>query len=470
MKIVGVTKCPTGIAHTYMAAERLERTGEELGYEVKIEAQGSQRTENPLTMEEIADADYVIIAADVTIDGRERFGGKKVLETPIHPVISNPGEIFFNLEYEATLWDGEPCGDEQVSPLEKGIYIRKDKEGSQMLQQLMNGASHMIPFVVVGGMFISLSLAFGGEASVHGLMIPSVFWKKMNAIGYLAFDLMYPILSGFIAYSIAGRASLAPAMIGAAIAMDGEILGTGTGTGFLGCIIVGYLAGYLVKWMNSWKVSGNIRSMMPIFVIPLVGVGMIALLFVCILGKPVAIVMEFLNSLLSLLSAGRSTAVLLGIVLGAMIGIDMGGPVNKVAFLFGVASIADGNPGIMGIAAAAIPVAPLAVGLAILFDREKFTEEEQNTLLTTILMGMFGISEGAIPFATADPKCVIPSVTIGSAVSGALAAVFKITVAVPHGGPVIGALGASNHVLLYLLSIAAGTVTGAFLILALKKQ
>lgn len=453
MKIVGVTKCPTGIAHTYAAAERLEKVGKKLGNDVKIETQGAQMTENSLTGKEIAEADYVIIAADVAIDGMERFGGKKILKIPIKPVLKNTEEVFASLEEKAQYWE------------------EADKSGqSDVLLQLMNGASHMIPFVVVGGLFISLSLSFGGETTRHGIVIFSEFWGKINAIGQLAFTLMYPILAGFIAFSISGRASLAPAMIGAMVATDGEILGIGEGTGFFGCIIVGYLIGYLVKWMNSWKVSKALRPMMPIFVIPLFGVSVVSLLFIGILGKPVLFVMKTLNSLLAFLSDSPSTAIVLGLVLGAMIGVDMGGPINKVAFLFGVASISEGELQIMGIVSSAIAVAPLSMGLAAFINRKKFTEEERGTGIYTIFMGIIGISEGAIPFATSDPRHVLPAIIIGSAVSGAMAAVVGVTSAVPHGGIIVAFFGATNHILLYLLCILTGTLVSVILVLLFKKN
>lgn len=466
MKVVGVTKCTMGIAHTYIAAERLEKYGEKLGYSMRVEAQGAQETENALLPEEIASADYVVIAADVEIDRGERFDGKMVFRTPIRPVLTNASGILERLPELASVQKISEKTDESA------MYIKgkADGEGQNIsaVRQLMSGASYMIPFVIVGGLFISLSLAFGAESSSAGLVISSVFWSKINAIGVLAFSLMYPIFSGFLAFSIAGRAALAPAMIGALIAVDGEILGTGTGTGILGCIIVGYMAGYLVKWMNTWKPPKALRSMMPIFIIPLFGAGFIAAVFIGILGQPISMMMTGLNSLLVLLSVHSSAAVWLGLVLGAMIGVDMGGPINKVAFLFGVTSIAEGSPQIMGIAAAAIPVAPLAMGTAALIGKNKFTSEEQNAGIYTILMGLLGVSEGAIPYASADPTHVIPSVTIGSSAAGAVASLFHVSVSVPHGGPIVGALGASSDIFLYCLSILAGTAVAVFLILLIK--
>lgn len=459
MKILGITKCPTGIAHTYMAAEKLESTGKSLGHEIKVETQGSQGTENTLTDKEIKEADYIIIAADVAIDGKERFNGKKVLEMGIKPVIKDAKGVIDSLPTTAKVQDGNVSESSSQSD-----------NGQGAIKQLMNGASHMIPFVVVGGLFIALALALGGTPTSEGMVVESEFWLTVNNIGSAAFGLMYPILAGFIAYSISGRAALAPAMICAQVAVTPSILGTEAGTGFLGCIVVGYAAGYLVKWMNSWNVPKSIKAVMPIFVIPLVGVSVISATFILVLGSPIAWLMEALNSLLASLSTNSSSAIILGLLLGAMVAVDMGGPVNKVAFLFGVASIAEGNPQIMGSVACAIPVPPLAMGLATLLDKKVFTEEEQGSGISALIMGLIGITEGAIPFASADPKRVLPSIIAGSAVAGALGMLFGITDNVPHGGPIVGVLGATNNLLMFLACILAGTVVAAILCVALKRK
>ena len=475
MKIVGITKCPTGIAHTYMAAERLEKTAAKFGYEIKVETQGSQGTENKLTRKEIAKADYVIIAADVVIEEPERFEGKKVFKTRIKPLLKNTDSIFERLEEEYFIMGGENAA--------KNSSIRKDdaedfgnhkeysgkKESADILGQLMNGASYMIPFVVVGGLLVSLSFSFGATTSANGEVVFLGLWDKVHQIGELAFTLMYPILAGFIAFSVAGRAALAPAMIGAMVATDGAILGTKAGTGFIGCIIVGYFIGYLVKWMNSWNVVKEFKPMMPIFIIPLTGVITVSALFIFLLGKPVAMMMELLNTMLVHLAANASSAIILGIVLGAMIGVDMGGPVNKVAFLFGVASIAQGNLQIMGIVSTSIAVAPLSMGVAALIGKGKFTEEEKNAGFYTVFMGIIGISEGAIPFAASDPIHVLPAIIVGSAVTGAFSAACGVTSAVPHGGLVVALLKATNYMSLYFLSVLLGTAVSVVIVLALKK-
>ena len=572
MKIIGVTKCPTGIAHTYMAAARIEKECERLGYEVKVETQGSQGTENKLTKREIAKADYVIIAADVVIEEPERFYGKWVLKTRIKPLLKNTQGVFERLEQDSFIMGGasfqnennqnrnensgnvenfqnkntkdknaENTEDKNIENRENngdavnqnityqnainrsriventqenqkaekivGKGYRKELENEQsiagnnkakqsdknnknkivktkkekkqekeskdlsdidIIGQLMNGASYMIPFVVVGGLLVSLSLSMGAQTSADGTVVYIGLWNKIHAIGNLAFTLMYPILSGFIAFSIAGRATLAPAMIGAMVATDGEILGTEGGTGFIGCIIVGYLVGYLVKWMNSWNLAKEFKPMMPIFIIPLTGVAVVSALFIFVLGKPVTLITDLLNSLLVELAKNPSSAVVLGIVLGAMVGIDMGGPINKVAFFFGVTSIAQGNLQIMGIVSTSIAVAPLSMGIAAVVGKDKFTPEEKSAGIYTIFMGIIGISEGAIPFAASDPGHVLPAVVAGSALTGAAAAVCGVTSAVPHGGLVVALFKATNYMSLYFLCVMAGTALSVAIVLAFK--
>lgn len=574
MKIIGVTKCPTGIAHTYMAAARIEKECERLGYEVKVETQGSQGTENKLTKREIAKADYVIIAADVVIEEPERFYGKWVLKTRIKPLLKNTQGVFERLEQDSFIMGGasfqnennqnrnensgniknfqnknakdknaENTEDKNIENREKngdavkqnityqnainrsriventqenqkaekivGKGYRKELENEQsivgnnkakqsdknnknkivktkkekkqekepkdlsdidIIGQLMNGASYMIPFVVVGGLLVSLSVSMGAQTSADGTVVYIGLWNKIHAIGNLAFTLMYPILSGFIAFSIAGRATLAPAMIGAMVATDGEILGTEGGTGFIGCIIVGYLVGYLVKWMNSWNLAKEFKPMMPIFIIPLTSVAVVSALFIFVLGKPVTLITDLLNSLLVELAKNPSSAVVLGIVLGAMVGIDMGGPINKVAFFFGVTSIAQGNLQIMGIVSTSIAVAPLSMGIAAVVGKDKFTPEEKSAGIYTIFMGIIGISEGAIPFAASDPGHVLPAVVAGSALTGAAAAVCGVTSAVPHGGLVVALFKATNYMSLYFLCVMAGTALSIAIVLAFKRR
>ena len=460
MKIVGVTKCPTGIAHTYLAAQKIEEAAKALGYEAKVETQGQQGTENKLTAADVEAADYVLIAADVAIDEKARFNGKKVTVLDIKPVVKDAEAVLKALPETSKVQAGAVAASSANEEVAASV---------SPVKCLMNGASHMIPFVVVGGLFIALSIALGGTATADGMAVSEGFWGTMNAIGSAAFGLMYPILAGYIAYSIAGRASLAPAMIGAQVAVTPAILGTEAGTGFLGCIVMGFAAGYLVKWFNSWPVPQAIKPIMPIFVIPLVGTGLISAVFILVLAQPVSWLMTALNALLASLASNPSGQIMLGLVLGGMVAVDMGGPVNKVAFLFGTAAIAEGNPEIMGMVAAAIPVPPLACGLATLIYQKGFNDEQKSSGVSALLMGLIGITEGAIPFAAENPGRVLPSIIVGSAVAGALAGLFGITDVVPHGGPIVGVLGATNNLLMFLVAIVAGTVVAAAMFAALKK-
>lgn len=456
-KIIGVTKCPNGLAHTYMSAEKLETVGKQLGYQVKIETQGAAAVENELSAEDIQQADYVIIAADAAIDGKERFAGKKLLEVPIADVLKNAQGLIESLEVNVTVFQAATTTAAPASG-----------SGSPM-KQLMNGVSHMVPFVVVGGLLIAIAAAIGGENLPEGLIIPDgSIWQRVSDIGAIGFSLMLPIFAGYIAYAIAGRAALAPAMIGAQIANTPSILGTESGTGFLGAILVGYMAGHLVKWMNSWKIPKDLRAAMPTVVIPILGTGIIAAALMLVLGAPIAWLMDSLNNMLASLSGNSSTSILLGAILGTMLGLDMGGPVNKVAYLFGVASITTGNTVIMGAVAAVIGVPPLALGLST-FINKSYSEEEKSAGIPALLMGLLGITEGAIPFAAANPKVVMPSIILGSAVTGAVAMLFEVSVSIPNGGPVAGLLGATNNVLLYLLTIVIGIIVVNVLLLVFGK-
>lgn len=453
---LGITKCPVGIAHTYLAAEKLEEAAKELGVKIKVETQGSVGIENKITEEDIKRAKGVIITADAQIEGKNRFVGKKVLEKPIRSALTDAKILFKEVDNISTL---------------DGNIQEVTTDDVSIMKAVMNGVSHMIPFVVLGGLFIALSLSLGGEPTSEGLVIrEGSFWNTISAIGGIGFTLMIPILAGYIAHAIAGRAALAPAMIGAMIANDPTILNTQAGTGFIGAVLVGILVGYIVNWMNSWKIPKELRAIMPIFVIPILATMIIALLFIFVLGKPLDLLMGGLNNALSYLSSNPYLSIILGIALGSMVAIDMGGPFNKTAFVFGVTSITAGHPEIMGSVAAAIAVPPLSMGLATLIRPTVFTPEEKGTGLAALLMGFIGITEGAIPFAAADPKRVIPSIVIGSATASVIALQFKITNMVPHGGPIVGILGATNNILLYLLSILIGVVVSALVVVTLKSK
>lgn len=464
--LVGVTKCPVGVAHTYMAAEKLEQAAKKMGYDsVKIETEGASGTDNLLSQSDIENADAIVFAADVAVDDLSRFDGQKVVFGDTTSAIKNAEELIKRYEnapvYHAGKSDEES---ETESSSSKG-------QQSPLVKQLLNGVSHMIPFVVVGGLFIALSIAFGGHPTSSGMVIPKgTIWSVMNQVGTIGFTLMIPILAGFIAEAIAGRAALAPVMISALVSNSPDILGTKAGTGFLGAILIGFAGGYLVKWINTWKIPKELRPIMPIFVIPLVGTAILSGAFVYLLGAPISWLMTALQNMLHALSANPSTNILLGAIIGLMVASDMGGPINKVAFLFGVASITANTPQIMGMVACCVAVPPLTVGLATLINGKKYSKDERSAALPAVLMGLIGITEGTIPSATANPKRVYPSILIGSAVAGAIGAIFKITDVVPHGGPIVGVLGATNNLGLFFVAIIVGTAVGVLVMTTLQSR
>ncbi|MFI5999297.1 fructose-specific PTS transporter subunit EIIC [Streptomyces sp. NPDC051366] len=446
-KLLAVTACPTGIAHTYMAAEKLQQAAERLGVDMKVETQGSIGAENVLSDNDVREADGIIIAADKEVD-RERFAGKRVLSTGVADGIRRPEELIERVQ-------SAPVQEGTAAPAAGG---GGGKERSLAYKALMNGVSYMIPFVVVGGLLIAVSLALGGRATSEGYVIPEgTFWAHVNAIGGIGFQLMIPVLSGYIAYAIGDRPALVPGMIGGFIANTGALYDSKAGAGFIGAIVTGFLAGHLVRWIKKVKVPKAVRPVMPVIVIPVVATTMLGLFFIYVIGKPISWVFENLTSRLSGMTG--TSAVLLGAALGLMIAFDMGGPVNKTAFLFGTGLIASGNYAVMGMCAAAIPVMPLGQGLATVLRRNKlYSDQERETGMAALFMGMFGISEGAIPFAAARPVIVIPANMLGGAVAGAIAGVAGVGDHVPHGGPVVAALGAVSGVGWFLVAVVAGTV------------
>ncbi|MFD6875251.1 MULTISPECIES: fructose-specific PTS transporter subunit EIIC [unclassified Streptomyces] len=449
LKLLAVTACPTGIAHTYMAAEKLQQAAAELGVDIKVETQGSIGAENVLSDNDVREADGIIIAADKEVD-RERFAGKRVLSTGVADGVHRPKELIERVRH---------------APVQEGTAATAGggaggKERSLAYKALMNGVSYMIPFVVVGGLLIAIALALGGHATAEGYAVtPGTFWDHVFQIGALGFTLMIPILSGYIAYAIGDRPALVPGMIGGFIANTGALYDSKSGAGFIGAIVTGFLAGYLVLWIKKVKVPKVVQPIMPIIVIPIVATTALGLFFIYVVGKPISWVFESLTSWLSGMTG--TSAILLGAILGLMIAFDMGGPVNKTAFLFGTGLIASGNYAVMGMCAAAIPVMPLGQGLATVLRRKSYSEQERDTGMAALFMGVFGISEGAIPFAAARPAVVIPANMLGGAVAGAIAGVAGVGDHVPHGGPIVAALGAIGGVGWFLVAIAAGTVVTA---------
>ncbi|MFF7358905.1 fructose-specific PTS transporter subunit EIIC [Streptomyces filipinensis] len=448
LKLLAVTACPTGIAHTYMAAEKLAQAAASRGIGMKVETQGSIGAENVLDDNDIRHADGIIVAADKDVD-LSRFAGKRVLTVGVAEGIHHPEQLIDRVRSAPVYAPGGATGGSAAGTAGGG------KERGPVYKALMNGVSYMIPFVVVGGLLIAVSLALGGHATAKGYVIPDgTFWAHVNAIGGIGFQLMIPVLSGYIAYAIADRPALVPGMIGGWIANTGALYDSKAGAGFIGAIVTGFLAGYLVLWIKKVRVPRFVRPIMPIIVIPIVATSALGLFFVYVIGKPIAWMFEHLTSWLAGMTG--TSAVLLGAILGLMIAFDMGGPVNKTAFLFGAGLIASGNQTVMGMCAAAIPVMPLGQGLATLIRRGLYTEQERETGLAALFMGCFGISEGAIPFAAARPAQVIPANMLGGAVAGAVAGLAGVKDAVPHGGPIVAVLGAVSGVPMFFVAVVIG--------------
>ncbi|PSV42869.1 MULTISPECIES: fructose-specific PTS transporter subunit EIIC [unclassified Photobacterium] len=460
--IIGVTGCPAGIAHTYLAAEALEKAGTELGYEVKVETNGSIGVKNSPTAEEIARAEAIVVSCDKQVD-MARFAGKKLIKTGVKaPIKDAKGLIQQALVAKAYEADGDDTSDSSES---KVAQTR-----SNLYRYLMNGVSHMIPFVVTGGLLIALSLAIGGQPTDAGMQIPAgSLWQKVLDVGVVAFTLMIPILAGYIAFAIGDRPALAPGFIGGWIANNGSFYDASAGTGFIGAIVAGLLVGYFVRWVATRNYHKMVQPLVPILIAPITGTLFIASLFIFVIGAPIAGLMDSMNSMLTEMSTGN--VVLLGIVLGGMAGFDMGGPFNKVAFLFSVGMIANGHTQFMGAMACAIPVAPLGMGLATVLGRKLniFEQSEVEAGKAAGAMGLVGISEGAIPFAAQDPLSVIPANVLGSMVAAVMAFSFGITNSVAHGGPVVALLGAMNKPVLALLCMASGMVVTALVAVTLKK-
>ncbi|MEL7594149.1 fructose-specific PTS transporter subunit EIIC [Aeromonas veronii] len=459
--IIGVTGCPAGIAHTYLAAESLERAAKELGYEVKVETNGSIGVKNSPTADEIARASAIVVACDKQVD-MARFNGKPLIKTGVKaPIKDGKGLIEQALKAPAYV-----AGKED----KKGEEKRASGGSSDLYRYLMNGVSHMIPFVVTGGLLIALSLAIGGNPTPSGMQIPEgSMWNQILNVGVAAFTLMIPILAGYIAYAIGDRPALAPGFIGGWIANNGSFYGADAGTGFIGAIIAGLLVGYLVRWIATRQYHKMVQPLVPILIAPIVGSLFIAAVFIFIIGAPIADMMTGLNAMLLSMSGG--SLVLLGIVLGGMAGFDMGGPVNKVAFLFSVGMIASGQTQFMGAMACAIPAAPLGMSLATVLGRKLgiFDASEIEAGKAAGAMGLVGISEGAIPFAARDPLAVIPANILGSMTAAVMAFLFGITNSVAHGGPIVALLGAVNKPLLALLCMICGAIVTGVVAVALKK-
>ena len=460
--VLAVTACPTGIAHTYMAAEAIEKAAKARGYQVKVETRGSGGAKNILTAEEIARADGVIVAADTNVP-MDRFDGVKVIECQVSKGINKPNELI------DSIISGE-------APVYKASNVKKEVSneggGHSIYKHLMNGVSHMLPFVVGGGILIALAFLIDGLAfDINSLtaeqranfgQLTALSNLLKGQIGGVAFGFMLPILSGFIAMSIADRPGLAVGFVGGAIAASGK-------SGFLGALAAGFLAGYLVNYLKKVSdkvIPDSLDGIKPVLIYPLFGMLLIGLAMIFVIEPVVGALNTWLNNALGSLSGANS--IVLGIIVAGMMAIDMGGPFNKAAYVFGVASIAAGNYNIMAAVMIGGMVPPCAIALATILFKNKFTESERKSGPTNFIMGLSFITEGAIPFAAADPLHVLPSCIAGSALAGALSMAFNCTLMAPHGGifvfPVVG------NPIMYVVALIAGTVLGAVLLGVLKKD
>ena len=449
-KLVAVTACPTGVAHTFMAAEALTQAARGLGYPLRVETQGSVGAKDKLTAQEIRDADVVILATDIEVD-TSRFAGKRVWRTSTGAALKKSVPTIQEALEKAQVLGGqagrpaaqEGAGGGAASPNKRGPY-----------RHLLTGVSFMLPMVVAGGLLIALSFVFGIEAfKQEGTLAAAL----MKIGGGAAFKLMVPLLAGYIAYSIADRPGIAPGMIGGYLASE-------LGAGFLGGIAAGFIAGYAASAISRYiKLPSSVESLKPILIIPLLASLFTGLVMVYVVGTPVASIMTGLTSFLT--NMGSGNAILLGLLLGAMMCFDLGGPINKAAYAFGVGLLSAGGPGSqapMAAIMAAGMVPPLGMGLASLLARAKFSEPEREAGKASLVLGLCFISEGAIPFMAKDPLRVIPTCVIGGALTGALSMYFGVQLMAPHGGLFVLLIpNAVNHVLLYLLSITVGTLVVA---------
>lgn len=477
-RILGVTACPTGIAHTYMAAEALEKKAKEMGYLIKVETDGSGGAKNVLTKKEIEECDGIIVAADKNVE-MARFDGKKVLKASVSSGINKPGELIQRVV------DGKvPVyhSDGSEEPASSEYSEEKESFGRKIYKHLMNGVSHMLPFVVGGGVLIALGFlidTIAGNADVGGTfgftnpVASAVFW-----IGKAAFSFMLPILAGYIAQSIADRPGLLPGIVGglfaangftfkAFIANQGLVGDDKAVSGFLGALLAGFIAGVLVNGLKkafSW-LPKSMDGIKPVFIYPLLGTLLIGVVM-CVLNPIVGVVNAALSNGLS--SLGETSRVLLSIVLAAMMAIDMGGPFNKAAYVFGTAAIADGNTWIMAAVMIGGMVPPIAIALATTFFKNRWTKEELKSGPVNYLMGLCFITEGAIPYAASDPLRVIPSCMVGSAVAGLITSLFGCACPAPHGG--IFTFIVVDHPFGYIIALVAGSVIGALMLALLKKK
>ncbi len=451
-RIVAVTACPTGVAHTFMAAEALQQAGPASGVEIQVETQGSVGARNKLDPAAIAAADVVLLATDIEVD-LARFAGKRVYRCGTGVALKQPRQTIERALAEATVIESDA-----PATTADGTAAKKEKTG--VYKHLLTGVSFMLPMVVAGGLLIALSFVFGIEAfKEQGTLAAAL----MQIGGDTAFKLMVPVLGGYIAYSIADRPGLAPGMIGGMLAST-------LGAGFLGGIVAGFIAGYTALALaRGLKLPASVESLKPILIIPLVASLVTGLIMIYVVGAPVAAALSSLTTFLD--NMGTSNAVLLGIVLGAMMCVDLGGPINKAAYAFSVGLLASQSYAPMAATMAAGMVPPIGMGIASVLARRKFAQSERDAGRAASILGLCFISEGAIPFAAKDPLRVIPASIAGGALTGGLSMLFGCKLLAPHGGLFVLLIpGAINHALLYVAAIAAGSVLTGVLYAVLKQQ
>lgn len=465
-KILAVTACPTGIAHTYMAAEALEKAGKKLGISIKVETNGSGGAKNILTKEDIANCDGIIVAADKSVE-MARFDGKKVISTKVSDGIKIPEELINRIE----------AGDAPVYH-HTGAKAAEDTAGDEsfgrkMYKHLMNGVSNMLPFTVAGGIFIALAFLIdtilgAPQDGNFGTYTPvAAFFKT---IGGYAFNFMVPVLAGYIGKSIADRPGFLVGLVGGYLATTGStfaMIGGDIPSGFLGALFAGFVGGFIMLKIEKLcdKMPNALNGIKPVLIYPLAGLGVIAVIM-CAVNPIMGVLNTGLSNLLN--TMGGSSKIVLGCVLGAMMSIDMGGPFNKAAYVFGVGAIASGSYDIMAAVMVGGMVPPIAIALSTTFFKNRWTEEERKSGLVNYIMGLSFITEGAIPYAASDPLRVIPSCAIGAAVAGGLSMAFNCTLMAPHGGIFVFAVVGNWP--MYLVALAAGSIVGMFLLTVLKKK
>lgn len=464
-QILAVTACPTGIAHTYMAAEGLENKAKEMGVTIKVETNGSGGNKNVLTAEEIAACDCIIIAADKEV-AMARFDGKPLISTKVSDGISKPGELIEKaLSGTVTVYHSKDGDGQEVSVTEESL-------GRKVYKSLMNGVSHMLPFVIGGGILIALSyLCDGSNAGTDVFGTGTALARFFNLIGNAAFGMMFPFLAGYIAMAIGDRPALMPGIVGGLLARAGTSVTlpeeSWISSGFFGALIAGFAAGLIMLGLKKLleKLPKALEGTKPVLLYPFLGILIMGLLMIFVVNPPVGAFNTWLND--SLAGMGESSKVLLGAVLGGMMSIDFGGPFNKAAYVFGTASIAGGQFDIMAAVMVGGMVPPVAIALATTFFGSRFTKSEKQTTVTNYIMGLSFITEGAIPFAASDPLRIIPPCVAGSAVAGALSMLFGCGSRAPHGG--IFVIGIIDRPLFFLGALAAGALVGVAGIVLLKK-